>query len=289
MAAQVAPQATIALHAGDLINRAHADGEWAEWFEAGGFLHSQWTGIPVTGNHEYGRLQPEEKNSALSIQWRPQFALPVEESLPEELHESVYTVDYQGVRFLVLNSNKDPGAQHAYIEAKLGEPGPRWRIVSFHHPLFSPASDRNNEKLRDAWKPLFDHSGVDLVLQGHDHTYARGQVPVRTESGFEPGSFGTMYVTSVSGPKMYEIRAGKFEAFAEAGYAHTRQAENTQFFQVVSVERDHLVYEAYTATGDLYDRATIFKDHETGAKRIEQQIPPVEERNHGNTVRYKDD
>jgi hypothetical protein len=281
----VAPNAVIALHAGDLINSAHADEEWAEWFTAGGFLHGQRTGIPVAGNHEYGRLGTGDGNEqkTFSLQWRPQFALPVESELPESLHETVYTVDYQGVRFIVLNSNREVEAQIPYLEEKLQEAGPVWRIVSFHHPLFSPGGDRNNASLRAAWKPLFDRFGVDLVLQGHDHTYARGQVPVLGAAGFEEDSFNTLYVTSVSGSKMYEIDEGKFEVFAGDGYVHARQAENTQFFQVISIDGAELTYEAYTATGELYDRAIISKDIATGEKRIEQQIPHVPTRTRGNT------
>lgn len=288
MASQVAPDSVIALHAGDLINRAHTDSEWAEWFKAGGFLHSQWTGIPVSGNHEYGRLDRdrEETDKVLSLQWRPQFNVPIEASLPEVLHETVYSVDYQGVRFLILNSIAGIEEQIPFIEAKLKEPGPLWRVVSFHHPFFSPGGSRNYADLRAAWKPIFDQYKVDLVLQGHDHTYARGQIPVTTADGVEPGTFNTLYVTSVSGSKMYAIPDGKFELFAGEGYENTRQAENTQFFQVISVDGRHLTYEAYTATGELYDRAVITKDFSTGEKSIEEQIPDVPTLTHENTEAY---
>jgi hypothetical protein len=287
-AAREAPDAAIALHAGDLINRAHTDVEWAEWFKAGGFLHRQWTGIPVTGNHEYDRLNREDEDTSklLSLQWRAQFTLPVVESLPDELHETVYAVDYQGVRFIVLNSIAEWEAQTPWLEAQLSEAGPQWRIVSFHHPFFSPGKDRDNGELRAIWKPLFDRYGVDLVLQGHDHTYARGQVPVRSAQGFEADTLNTLYVTSVSGPKMYDILDDKFELFRPDGYQHTRQAENTQFFQVISVDGGRLTYEAFTATGALYDRAIITKDFSTGKKTIEQQIPGIPTRTHKNTEPY---
>ena len=47
MAYQTAPNASFAIHAGDLVNNAHRDHEWAQWFKAGGFIHSQWTAIPA--------------------------------------------------------------------------------------------------------------------------------------------------------------------------------------------------------------------------------------------------
>ncbi len=120
MAYQTAPDAGFAIHAGDLINEAHVDQEWAEWFKAGGFLHSQWSGIPVSGNHEYGPIdKTKDKAKALSLQWRPQFTLPVETGPPEELHETVYTVDYQGMQVIVLNSNELLEEQTRYLQKQL--------------------------------------------------------------------------------------------------------------------------------------------------------------------------
>ena len=53
---QTAPNASFVIHAGDLVDNAHKDYEWAQWFKAGGFIHSQWTAIPVVGNHEFQSL-----------------------------------------------------------------------------------------------------------------------------------------------------------------------------------------------------------------------------------------
>ena len=46
-------------------------------------------------------------------------------------------------------------------------------------------------------------------------------------------------------------------------------AENTQFFQVISIENEKLTYIAYTALGDEYDKAVITKDFNSGEKFIE--------------------
>ncbi|NNJ69899.1 MAG: hypothetical protein HKP10_01265, partial [Kiritimatiellales bacterium] len=129
MAHQTAPDAAFALHAGDLINRANADTEWAGWFKAGGFLHAQWTGIPIIGNHEYHKLRDgaEAGERRMSMLWRPQFTLPVEKSLPETLHETVYTVEYQGMQIIALNSFKLKEEQIDYLETQLKKPGFRWR------------------------------------------------------------------------------------------------------------------------------------------------------------------
>ena len=64
--------------------------------------------IPAVGNHEFSAVNGGSQR--VSIQWRPQFTLPVEKSLDPELHETVYSVDYQDVRIIVLNSNDNLGA-----------------------------------------------------------------------------------------------------------------------------------------------------------------------------------
>lgn len=286
MAYQTAPNARFAIHAGDLINQAHVDQEWAGWFKAGGFIHSQWSGIPVSGNHEYGPYdKTKDRSKELSLQWRPQFTLPVENELPEELHETVYTVDYQGMQVIVLNSNELLEEQTPYLQKQLERPGFHWRVVTFHHSMFSPrrgVSDLS-DLMEAEWKPLFEKHNVDLVLQGHDHTYTRGQVPVRKGSDFQKASFQTMYVTSVSGPKQYAINDEHVKDYAEKGVETTRKGEQTQFFQVISVADNKLTYEAYTSTGELYDAAVISKDFESGNKEITQQIPDVKEKTFENT------
>lgn len=268
MAYQKAPHAMFAIHAGDLINRAHKDLEWAQWFKAGGWIHAQWTGVPVLGNHEFGSIA-KGSNKTVSLHWRPQFTLPVETSLPEDLHETVYAFDYQQVRVIVLNSIINPEAQTKYLAEKLKEPGAKWKIVTCHYSIFSPAKGRDFPYARQEWKPLLDRYGVDLVLQGHDHTYARGQVPVRTFDGGDDKGLQTLYVTSVSGAKMYETSPSQLESYAVDGYYPIKTAEQKQFFQVIDIKDSKLTYRAFTADGKKYDQAVITKDFKTGRKILE--------------------
>ena len=273
MAYQTAPNASFVIHAGDLINKAHRDHEWAQWFKAGSFIHSQWTSIPVVGNHEMNWVtKGTEPNryveKTLSMQWRPQFTLPVEKGLASELHESVYTVDYQDIRIIVLNSNNNLEEQTEYLEQQLKTCTAKWKIITCHHSVFSPAKGRNFQFARDHWKPLLDKYGVDLVLNGHDHTYARGHVPVRTADGEESRKLGTVYVTSISGPKQYAVNHEQIDSYKDEGYRPDKTAEQTQFYQVITVEDDTLTYVAYTAVGEEHDRATITKDFATGKKTL---------------------
>ena len=273
MAYKTAPDASFVIHAGDLVDSAHKDNEWAQWFKAGGFIHSQWTAIPVVGNHEFQRFDGYEGTlpRRLSIQWRPQFTLPVLENLDEKLHETVYSVEYQDILVLVLNSTGQLEEQTEYIREKLTNSDAKWKIVTNHHSVFSPAEGRDFEYARKVWKPLFEKYGVDLVLNGHDHTYARGHTPVKSQNVNESGIFKTLYVTSVSGPKQYKLDKDQIKNYEIDGYKSDKMGEETQFFQVINIDSNKLTYSAYTTLGDLYDRAIITKDFLSGEKTISNQ------------------
>ncbi len=55
-----------------------------------------------------------------------------------------------------------------------------WIIVQMHQDALSSSKTGNgsDKGIREAWLPLFDRYGVDLVLCGHDHDYERSH-PVR--------------------------------------------------------------------------------------------------------------
>lgn len=255
-----APQARFMVHAGDLVNRAHSDEEWGEWFRAGGFELAMVPSLPAPGNHEYagyrtryGREVPEP----LSVFWRPQFTLP--ENGPSGVTpESSYFVDYQDLRLVVLNSSEDLKAQARWLDEILVQNVARWTVVVHHHPVFSSAGRRDNPELRKAWQPIYDRYQVDLVLQGHDHTYARGRTPrVAPKAGEDgDGETGTVYVNSVSGPKMYPFKAGEWDGYDAR---LDRWAEGIQLFQVVEVEGDVLRFRAYAVTGALVDAFDLVK------------------------------
>ena len=162
------------------------------------------------------------------------------------------------MRFISLDSNKAPELQVSWFRKVLEDNPNRWTIVTFHHPVFSPGSDRDNPKIRELWKPLLDEFKVDLVLSGHDHTYARtGQVDAKNRTNVPTGSqqaydpqIGTVYVVSVSGPKMYAITKGKYAK---------KFAQDTQLYQIIHVNERNLEYRAYEATGELYDTFTLQK------------------------------
>jgi 3',5'-cyclic AMP phosphodiesterase CpdA len=266
-----APKAKFMIHAGDLINRAEADGEWQEWFEAGAWINAMVPSIAIPGNHEMAKDGLLKQR--VSHHWRPQFAFP--EHGPEGLEESCYTLVYQGVRIICMNSNEKPLEQAEWLDQVLTENREKWVVCTFHHPMFSTGKDRDNAGLRAVWKPVLDKHRVDLVLQGHDHTYGRtgldtpmGHANLTTGVSAADVFSGTVYVVSVSGPKMYNLQRHPFMS---------RHAEDTQLYQIIHIDGDKLHFEAYTAIGELYDAFTLHKQS-GGINRLTEEVPGNPER-----------
>jgi hypothetical protein len=71
------------------------------------------------------------------------------------------------------------GAQTRWLEETLAAAAKNdsidWIIVQMHQDAMSSSTNGNgsDKGIREAWLPLFDRYGVDLVLCGHDHDYER--------------------------------------------------------------------------------------------------------------------
>jgi hypothetical protein len=292
-----APKAAFMLHAGDLINVANADAEWGEWFGAGAWVNAMTPNVAIPGNHEQTKLGDGSRK--LTEHWKPQFEFPL--NGPKGLEESCYTIQYHNMLLIGLNSNEQQDVQAQWLDKVLSDNASAWVVCTFHHPIFSTGKDRDNKELRALWKPIFDKYKVDLVLQGHDHTYGRTglEVPMTLEESPEmaattvgaarvsgdtgvvssvvasvpqtvanvptgvqkvDGKTGTVYVVSVSGPKMYNHQKQDFMK---------RVAEDTQLYQIIHIDGDKLRFEARTAIGDLYDAFELHKQKGAINKLVE--------------------
>ncbi len=263
-----APRAAFSLHGGDLTAARSDDDMWGDWFHAGGFIYAMMPVIATPGNHEYlkgnqWKIEPH---------WRAQFTFP--ENGPEELEELTYYVDYQNARIISMTSLEQQEQQAEWLEKVLADGGNRWNIITTHYPVYAAGNNRKSA-IRSIWKPIFDRHAVDLVLTGHDHVYSRSGLIGPGEAPTPPpgGRGGTIYVVSVAGPKMNTLEPHPDEP---TGFAK-RKAEDTQMFQIISIDGDTLYYKAYTGTSDLYDAFTLKKGAD-GKNEIIEQIPPTPER-----------
>lgn len=285
---RLVPQARFIIHAGDMVNRGSRDLEWSQWFKAVGFIHGMLPAIPVAGNHEYDRLGLEGDGVPryLSIQWRPQFTLPENPAVGAAFQETVYKIPYNAELsvFVLDTQGGELEAQARWLDEALKADTATWRIVTMHHPVFSSGRDRDSPKKRAALLPVLKRHNVDMVLQGHDHTYARGRLPMLDALG-EGQGLGPVFVNSVSGAKMYPFQTNRWDGYAEDGVTLQRLAENTQLIQHIRIDGNTLSFKAYDASGELYDRLTVEKDGD-GRKRVVSEMPESPERRFDNTGPY---
>ena len=92
-----------------------------------------------------------------------------------------YYYSYGPALFIVLNTNNYNAAEHQKTieEAVAAYPDATWRIVTIHQDIYGSGldhSDTDGMILRTQLTPIFDANDIDVVLQGHDHTYSRSKL-----------------------------------------------------------------------------------------------------------------
>lgn len=194
-AQETVPDADFVMHTGDIVEIAGAEDEWVDLFNKSQESFLNMTLVPIAGNHdEYGF----NYNGRLPYVFNQHFNVPSEGEINGG---SYYSYDYNGVHFVMLNTNdyKSNGAalsprQLNWIRRDVKEArrnGAKWVVLCYHKPLFSKSyhslSDRDVQNVRDDFMKLIDELDIDVCLQGHDHVISRtkslGYVP-KEESVF---------------------------------------------------------------------------------------------------------
>jgi hypothetical protein len=101
--------------------------------------------------------------------------------------EYYYGFNFGNARFFMIDTNQkvNPGSvQYNWLEKELANSDAEWKFVCHHHPPYS--SDEND--YGNLWKtnqgnhgdlrarelvPLYEKYGVDIVWNGHIHSYER--------------------------------------------------------------------------------------------------------------------
>ena len=245
------PDANFWLIGGDLVTDPYDD-LWGEFFYAAGFIPRVIPLIAAPGNHDHSRVFIDGKwrrSKEIASTWLAHFTLP--ENGPENFKETSYYLNYQGTRFVIINSQANVEEQTQWLENILAENSNKWTVVCFHHPIYSSGSERDDQKTRNAFQQIFDKYSVDLVLTGHDHTYARSK-KIFNGKAVADNKKGTVYVVSVSGPKAYPLGNKYDDLMVKTG-------ENVQLFQVIEINEKKIDYKSYTVNGQLYDSLELTK------------------------------
>ena len=106
--------------------------------------------------------------------------------------EQYYSFDYGNVHFVSLDSQltardtDQMAAMKDWLIDDLSSNDSDWTVVIFHHPPYSKGANHDSDDtekiggfdmpqqwMRETFVPVFDNYGVDLVYNGHSHSYER--------------------------------------------------------------------------------------------------------------------
>ncbi len=234
------------VHPGDLTGTGSSKGDWTEEFFSGGMgdLLSRVTMYPVLGNHEEDARH-----------YYRYFSLPDP--------EYYYKFSQGDADFFMIDTNRDvsPGSeQYDWLQRELSASEARWKFAVHHHPPYS--SDEND--YGDTWKgrstrgdlrvrqlsALYDEHGVDLVMNGHIHSYERTWPIV---GGRVVSDGGTVYTITGGG-------GGGLEDFSPSRPAFNNTVRRGHHYCMVRVNGDTLEFFAYDLENRLFDQMKITKD-----------------------------
>ena len=157
--------------AGDQINNTGDDN--GQEREYAGFLSADvLSNVPVAptiGNHDSKFANYQNHFNVPNAYTEEQNATPAGND---------YYYTYGDALFIVLNTNNYNCADHEALikKAEQAAPNAKWKIVTFHHDIYGSGYDHSDSDgivLRTQLTTLLDKYDIDVVLQGHDHTYSR--------------------------------------------------------------------------------------------------------------------
>jgi acid phosphatase type 7 len=233
------------LHPGDLVDTGTNDRHWTEHFFASMQpLIGRVAFYPVLGNHE--------QNARNYFDYM---------SLPDP--EYFYDFKYGNAHFFMIDTNRkvDPNSeQYLWLKKKLSESNSRWKFVCHHHPPFS--SDEND--YGNLWKtnkstrgdarvrqlvPLYEKYGVDIVWNGHIHSYERTW-PLLASRAVERK--GVIYMITGGGGGSLET-PGPFRPFFQ------NTVRRGHHYVMVHINGGMLEFKAYDLEGRLFDYMKLEK------------------------------
>jgi len=156
-------------------------------------------------------------------------------------------------------------------------PDATWKILNFHYDVYGQGSSHalsDGKTYRDTYVPIIDEFNIDVVFNGHDHSYSRsypmqwsGSSSTSNNQGMQPENLidgkatdltGTVYfsLNSASGQKYYSL-------VAKQAYTAVMQQANRPHFSIVDVTVNTFTCTTHQVNADnsltLIDTYTIKK------------------------------
>lgn len=163
--------AAFMIHTGDVVEDASYSDYWQYFFDAAEDLLRVMPIMATPGNHDAGSY-----DTAME-QFRARFdytGLTAPEGLSEAGKGTVYAFEYGDALIICLNSylpEKDDALQWKFLEEQCASTDKAWKIVYYHEATYDPGA--SHYQLDNEVGRHMTDAGVDLVLNGHEHAYAR--------------------------------------------------------------------------------------------------------------------
>jgi predicted phosphodiesterase len=156
-----------------------------------------------------------------------------------------------GVRIFSLDSNYMDKSQVDWLQKELAASGSDWKIVFFHHPLYSSGGTHGSDtNLREQLEPLFLKYGVDAVFSGHEHFYER----IKPQKGI-------YYFVSGGAAKLREGDVGKSSMTAKA-------FDTGYHFMLAEVGKDVMNFQVITDQGKVADSGALPRFSDADKKKM---------------------
>lgn len=241
------PDADFLIHTGDFVENGDKINQWDLFANAVKLELMNIPVVPVVGNHDV--LNDNGSNSNTK-NFTDRFN-PAKETETGAPLGTVYSFDYGNAHIAVMNTECDRDdlkKQGQWLSSDMAKTDKPWKIVALHRGPYGAVHDSSS--VRDAWTPVFDKLGIDLVLQGHDHNYVR-TYPMKDKSKVTAGK-GTVYITANSGgAKFYPTKSRYWQA--------VDLQTDIQMFVAVTVSKSKLIINAYDVNNVLIDTTTLIK------------------------------
>jgi hypothetical protein len=146
----------------------------------------------------------------------------------------------RGVRFFAIDSNYVDQKQIEWLDKELASSGSDWKIVFFHHPLYSSGATHGSaDAQRQLLEPIFLKRGVNVAFMGHEHFYER----------LHPQK-GVAYFIIGSSAK---LRKGDLRKSALTVYGN----DSTYSFMLAEIDGDELYFQTISDKGVTLDAGSI--------------------------------
>jgi len=146
------------------------------------------------------------------------------------------------VQFFALDSVSLDDEQLSWFDRQLSESKAEWKVVFFHHPIYSSGRYALSSAARRSTleQALIEHN-VDVVFAGHEHVYER----------MTPQSGVMYFVAGASGA----VRVGDLQASSYQAKGYDRDLS----FMLVEIAGNALYFRAVNRPGAIVDSGKIVK------------------------------